>query len=60
MLHIAIVDDEQTHRDILTKYIEEWRAREGLEAEVEAFTSSEAFYFAPQCSGPALLYFPKS
>lgn len=46
MLHIAIVDDEQTHRDILTKYIEEWRAREGMEAEVEAFTSSEAFYFA--------------
>lgn len=28
MLHIAIVDDEQTHRDILTKYIEEWRARD--------------------------------
>ena len=30
MLHIAIVDDEQPHRDILTKYIEEWRAREGM------------------------------
>ncbi len=46
MLSIAIVDDEQVHRDILTKYIEEWKAREELEAEVETFASGEAFDFA--------------
>ncbi len=46
MLSIAIVDDEQVHRDILTKYIEEWKAKERLEAEVETFASGEAFYFA--------------
>lgn len=46
MLSIAIVDDEQVHRDILTKYIEEWKAREKLEAEVETFASGEAFDFA--------------
>lgn len=45
MLSIAVVDDEQTHRDILIKYIEEWRSRERLDVRVEAFESSEAFYF---------------
>lgn len=46
MLHIAVVDDEQAHRDILTKYIEEWKSREGAEAQADVFGSSEAFYFA--------------
>lgn len=46
MLSIAIVDDEQVHRDILARYIEEWKAKEGLEAEVETFSGSEAFCFA--------------
>lgn len=44
MLHIAIVDDERAHRDILKKYIEEWR-KGSLEVNVETFDSSEAFYF---------------
>ena len=46
MLNIAVVDDEQVHRDILMKYIEEWKAREGVEAQVEDFPSGEAFYFS--------------
>lgn len=46
MLNIAIVDDEQVHRDILVRYIEEWKERERCEAEAETFDSGEAFYFA--------------
>ena len=46
MLNIAVVDDEQVHRDILMKYIEEWKAREGVDAQVEDFPSGEAFYFS--------------
>ncbi|WP_300847051.1 hypothetical protein [uncultured Acetatifactor sp.] len=46
MLNIAIVDDEQVHRDILVRYIEEWKERERCEAEAETFASGEAFYFA--------------
>lgn len=45
MLSIAVVDDEQAHRDILIKYIEEWRKKERLDVRVDAFESSEAFYF---------------
>lgn len=45
MLNIAVVDDEQVHRDILIKYIEEWKSREHLDVKVESFESSEAFYF---------------
>jgi len=45
MLNIAVVDDEQAHRDILIKYIEEWKAKQCLEVKVETFESSEAFYF---------------
>lgn len=41
MLYIAVVDDEQAHRDILTKYIREW----GEETEIKAFSGAEAFYF---------------
>lgn len=46
MLDIAVVDDEQAHRDILTKYIQEWRDKEGIEALIESFPSGEAFYFS--------------
>lgn len=45
MLYISVVEDEQVHRDILTKYIEEWKLRKGQEAELQVFSSSEAFYF---------------
>lgn len=45
MLHIAIVDDEQVHRDILSQYIWEWKAKERLDISLETFDSSEAFYF---------------
>jgi DNA-binding LytR/AlgR family response regulator len=45
MLNIAVVDDEQTHRDILTKYIREWKNAKRLDVKVETFDSSEAFYF---------------
>lgn len=46
MLNIAIVDDEQVHRDILVRYIEEWKERKRCEAEAETLASTEAFYFA--------------
>lgn len=46
MFCIAVVDDERAHRDILMKYIEEWKQAERLDVRVEAFSSSEAFYFA--------------
>ncbi len=46
MLNIAVVDDEKVHRDILRKYIDEWREREGVKARVEDFPSGEAFYFS--------------
>ena len=29
MFSIAVVDDEQVHRDILVKYIEEWKKAQG-------------------------------
>ena len=45
MFSIAVVDDEQAHRDILVKYIEEWKKQKAVEAEVETFHSSDAFYF---------------
>lgn len=45
MFCIAVVDDERAHRDILMKYIEEWKQAERLDVRVEAFSSSEAFYF---------------
>lgn len=45
MLYIAVVDDERTHRDILIKYIEEWKQDKRLEIKVESFDSGEAFYF---------------
>ncbi len=46
MLNIAVVDDEQAHRDILVKYIEEWIERQHCDAQAQAFPSSESFYFA--------------
>ena len=46
MLHIAIVDDEQMHRDILSKYIREWAANERIDADIRTYTNGEAFYFA--------------
>lgn len=46
MLHIAIVDDEQAHRDVLAKYIREWADRERTGADIRTYTSGEAFYFA--------------
>lgn len=45
MLNIAVVDDEEVHRDILRKYIEEWRLQKRLDVRVETYESSEAFYF---------------
>lgn len=45
MLRIAVVDDEQVHRDILLRYIEEWRAQGHPEVKAQVFDSSEAFYF---------------
>lgn len=46
MLYIAVVDDEKTHRDILVRYIEEWKRDTHREIEVESYDSGEAFYFA--------------
>lgn len=46
MLNIAVVDDEKAHRDILRKYIGEWKDREGIEGRVEDFPSGKAFYFS--------------
>lgn len=46
MLYIAVVDDEQTHRDILVRYIEEWKRDTHREIKVESYDSGEAFYFA--------------
>lgn len=46
MLHIAIVDDEQAHRDILSEYIRQWAAKARAETDIKTYTSGEAFYFA--------------
>ena len=45
MLNIAVVDDEQTHRDILSKYINEWKYSKRLNIHLETFENGEAFYF---------------
>ncbi len=45
MLNIAVVEDEQVHRDILLKYIQAWKERYLVEGKVETFESSDAFYF---------------
>lgn len=45
MLNIAVVDDEQVHRNILTKYVEEWKNHKRLNIHLETFDSGEAFYF---------------
>ena len=45
MFRIAVVEDEQIHRDILVKYIAEWKRHKAVDAEVETFHSSDAFYF---------------
>lgn len=45
MLNIAVVDDEQSHRDILSKYIGEWKSDKHLNVNLETFESGEAFYF---------------
>ena len=46
MLYIAVVDDEKTHRDILVRYVEEWKRDTHREIEVKSYDSGEAFYFA--------------
>lgn len=46
MLNIAVVDDEQVHRDILTKYISEWKETNFPDMNIEHYDSAEAFYFA--------------
>lgn len=46
MLHIAIVDDEQPHRDVLSKYIREWAHRERADVDIRTYPNGEAFYFA--------------
>lgn len=46
MLEIAVIDDEPLHREILVKYITEWRTRTRRDLHVETFPSCEAFYFA--------------
>ena len=45
MLNIAVVDDEQSHRNILSKYIDEWKHQKHLNVNLETFESGEAFYF---------------
>ncbi len=45
MLNIAVVDDEQTHRELLSKYINEWKCCKRLNVHLETFESGEAFYF---------------
>lgn len=46
MLEIAVIDDEPLHRELLVKYITEWRAHACRDLHVETFPSCEAFYFA--------------
>ena len=45
MLYIAVVDDEQTHRELLAEYIEQWKTKRKIEAAVTSFASSEQFFF---------------
>lgn len=45
-MRIAIIEDEQIHRDLLQMYIQEWAGRQMERLWTEQFASAEEFWFA--------------
>ncbi len=44
-MRIAVIEDEKPHRDLLVRYLEDWRSTQKESIILEAFNSSEAFWF---------------
>lgn len=45
MLHIAIIEDEQIHTELLADYLSAWGRERGQEISIQEFTSAERFLF---------------
>lgn len=45
MIKIAIIEDEQTHTDLLAAYLREWGAAHGKAVSIREFSSAESFLF---------------
>lgn len=45
-MKIAVVEDEQSHRELLISYLKEWSVRQETQAEISSFGSAESFWFA--------------
>lgn len=44
-MKIAVIEDEKPHRDLLVRYLEEWRGETDRAVTVEAFGTAESFWF---------------
>ncbi len=45
MLHIAIIEDEQIHTDLLAEYLHTWGRKHGQEVFIREFPNAESFLF---------------
>lgn len=45
-MKLAIIEDEQAHRELLTEYLEEWGKEQSVSLCIKAFSSAESFLFA--------------
>ena len=45
-MKLAIIEDEQVHRELLAAYLEEWGSERSVSLCIKAFSSAESFLFA--------------
>ena len=45
MIKIAIIEDEQTHTELLSSYLRTWGAAQGQAVSIQTFLSAESFLF---------------
>lgn len=45
-MKLAIIEDEQAHRELLAEYLEEWGKEQAVSLCIKAFASAESFLFA--------------
>lgn len=45
-MKLAIIEDEQAHRELLSEYLEEWGKEQAVSLCIKAFASAESFLFA--------------
>lgn len=45
-MKLAIIEDEQVHRELLAAYLEEWSAERAISLCIKSFSSAESFLFA--------------